>query len=178
MKIREWINENSAAVMIVAVLLLIVAMTWIVSNTGGPVSPYGEEDFFYDVNTGQLFSASIGEYPPVVAPSGGEGVKAKVFSCTDCDSSPKIAWLEKYPPAIKDRLEELRQMSESGQPIEDPSEAAELMDDHRLFARGDEPEKWCKAGSRAAAKIQLSLSTICGEGRSFKICTPSGTRPR
>ena len=44
--------------------------------------------FWYDMGTGQLYGATGIGFPPMVAPSGGEGVKAVVYAARDC-ADPK-----------------------------------------------------------------------------------------
>ena len=86
---REWANENPAFVMAItgaSVLLLVVVIVWL----AGPehvleVTEYKKE-WYYDLNTGELFAAQKGLTPPIEAPSGpltdGQpaGVRAYVLS--------------------------------------------------------------------------------------------------
>jgi hypothetical protein len=78
-----------------------------------PVKPAPTEMYYYDLNTGQLFSGPINAIPPIETPSGktpaGEnaGVKAYVFSCGDCaDASQRyIGWMEKADAMAKKMIE-------------------------------------------------------------------------
>ena len=84
---------------------------------GGQESPelavLEQEGYFYDLNTGKLFTAPLQLAPPVIAPSGplesGEllasqaGVRAYVFACGACDELDRryVGWLETYTRNIR-----------------------------------------------------------------------------
>jgi len=78
-----------------------------------PSQPTG--DWYYDLNTGTLFTAPSGQLPPINAPSGptpsGEpaGVRAFVFACGECanpaDRFP--AYLQKFTPGAKNLFDNL-----------------------------------------------------------------------
>lgn len=62
-----------------------------------------QAEWYYDLNTGKLFTARI-ESPPIDAPSGKlpdgkpAGVRAHVYSCGRCDleADRQVAWLETF----------------------------------------------------------------------------------
>ena len=184
MKLRDWMNQNAAVVTILAVLVLIAALAWIiVGATGGPDVDLPQQAWYYDVETGTLYPGELGLYPPIVAPSGGDGVLAKVYSCSDCgsESERRIAWLEKHPPKVKERLEEIKELYEAkerGEEISemiDPSEQATLQDT-KLLAKSvpdGEKFKWVKAFSSAGQKMKLGYMMACNEeGGNVHICNP------
>jgi len=82
-----------------AVLFLIAIMAFYVqlSPLRAPSVTYA---WFYDLETGQLFSHSDAELPPIKQ---GKAVKAAVFSCGKCGDRALefIGWLEKYTDEAK-----------------------------------------------------------------------------
>jgi hypothetical protein len=95
MKVRDWMNNNSAVVTILAVVILVISLGVIIMQTRGRGAPRTIDLYFYDLNTNQLFVARSDQIPPIPAPSGplrgqpGDlpaGVRAHVFACGDCPS--------------------------------------------------------------------------------------------
>ncbi len=78
----------------VAALVLIVGIGLIVvRGAGGPDrrgAPAPQSNYFYDLGTGELFTQPVAALPPVTAPSGGEGVRAFVFTCGECTPSQLV----------------------------------------------------------------------------------------
>lgn len=61
-------------------------------------------NYFYDMNTGELFEARAG-MTPIDTPSGSHegmpaGVLAMVLACRDCDDDPYAAWLQAPVPEL------------------------------------------------------------------------------
>jgi hypothetical protein len=107
--VKEKINDHPRTVAIIAllfVLLLAGVLSRIVRGTGGPQFRESKKAWFYDLNTGELFSASSKHVGPIEAPSGplpnGEpaGYRAHVYSfLRDPNESERfIAFLEKPDP--------------------------------------------------------------------------------
>ncbi len=107
--IRKWINRNRRAVIIVTNLSVIVFIIIIISllrpnETVQVNNP--KKEWYYDLNTGELFTNKAGRMPPIAAPSGpllnGEpaGVRAYVFSYVSepNDSQRFIGFLETKDP--------------------------------------------------------------------------------
>ncbi|MFP4144471.1 MAG: hypothetical protein ACLFV3_04950 [Phycisphaeraceae bacterium] len=81
---REWLNKNSALVTVVAVVILVVALG-VILLSGGENNPTAErESYYYDLNTGEIFTASAALDPPFETDAGGEGVSAAIFGCGEC----------------------------------------------------------------------------------------------
>ena len=59
--------------------------------------------YWFDMKTGRLYGVPGMEYPPTVAPSGGEGVKAMVYAAKDCtDLNDRfVVYLWKFTPQMK-----------------------------------------------------------------------------
>lgn len=68
-------------------------------------------DYFYDLDTGELFTAPRDQLAPFPAPGGGTAVKATVFSCESCDNRDThfIGWLERYSDEAKTLMRTERQ---------------------------------------------------------------------
>ena len=118
MSLRELLNKNATVVTVVTVLVLVASLTFILWPDGGndPSDSMGKE-YFYDLNTDQLFEAEQGRIPPIDTESGPHqgkpaGVYAYVFSCGECAPREQyIGYLETYSEKAKARLEQMRQAS-------------------------------------------------------------------
>lgn len=104
---REWINGNPqfvvSAALISGIVLLTIGMWLLIPDKPAPVQTI-EKEWFYDLNTGRLFTAEKGLTPPIEAPSGpqpdGEpaGVRAYVLAYKPNESEPFIGFLETSAP--------------------------------------------------------------------------------
>jgi len=73
LRVREAINDNPrvvAAVAFVSVFLLLVVLVLVRRPAPGPEYEESRETWFYDMNTGELFTASSRKAGPIEAPSG------------------------------------------------------------------------------------------------------------
>jgi hypothetical protein len=107
---RRWINEYPTVVSSLAaacaMLLLAVAFWTLIPDEPAPIRTI-EEEWYYDLNTGRLFTAEKGLKPPIDAPSGPmsdggpAGVRAYVLSYVSepNESERIIAFLETTAPA-------------------------------------------------------------------------------
>ena len=175
MNVREWLNNNSAVATLVAVVVLVISLAILV-YTGGGGSRVTEIDlYYYDLNTGELFTASSRLIPPIEAPSGptpeGEpaGVRAYLYSCSDCDdeSTHRIAWLERYTPEAKQRIENYRNNPE--QFAEEAYYEMEMQQDHQV--RRPEDNQWQNINTQAGQQI-MEIAMQCPEGQRPQICYP------
>ena len=95
----------------VSILVLIGSVFSLWRSCSRPSPRFRAENWFYDLNTGQLFPGPRGAIPPIDAPSGPlpdgtpAGVRAHVFGCGGCDPKNRtIAWLETYTVQERDQL--------------------------------------------------------------------------
>jgi len=106
---RKWVNENPILVMAVtgvSVLLLLAVIVWLSWPEHVPEVAEYKKEWYYDLNTGELFTAKRGLTPPIEAPSGPmpdggpAGVRAYVLSYADEPSEAErfIAFLEVADP--------------------------------------------------------------------------------
>jgi hypothetical protein len=87
--LRDWINEHPRPIKTVAgvsaLLLVVVAIQQLRPDEPEVVEP-PQKEWYYDLNTGELFTAEAGLTPPIKAPSGRTpdgrkaGVRAYVLS--------------------------------------------------------------------------------------------------
>ena len=106
---RKWANENPASVMVitgVSVFLLLVVAVWLSWPKHVPEVAEYKKEWYYDLNTGELFTARRGLTPPIEAPSGPlpdggpAGVRAYLLSYMDEPNEAErfIAFLEIADP--------------------------------------------------------------------------------
>jgi len=106
---RKWANENPAFVMALTgacVLLLLVVVVWLSWPEYVPEVAEYKKEWYYDLNTSELFTAKKGLKPPIEAPSGSlpdgqpAGVRAYVLSYVDEPNEAErfIAFLEITDP--------------------------------------------------------------------------------
>ncbi len=103
--VRSWINEYPTVVFSIAaasVMLLLAIVIWLsIPDKPLPIVTI-EKEWYYDLNTGKLFTAEKGLAPPIEAPSGplpdgtAAGVRAYVLSYVyePNESERFIAFLE------------------------------------------------------------------------------------
>jgi hypothetical protein len=157
MNLREWMNQNSAVVTIIAVVLLLVSLGVIIM-TLTPKNPARVVDvYFMDTSDGSLFVDKSDQLPPVAAPSGKDGVRAFVFSCGDCgdEASRFVGWLETYTPDAKKAISAPSDNPEAG------------MDNYEVVENGHmvcDPvsKKWVMANSEQGFKIMDMIQNKCG----------------
>ncbi len=159
MTAREWVNQNSAIVTIGAVLLLLVSLGFIIMRVSGG-SQYKArivDVYYFDIDSGQLFTAKSNEIPPIDSPSGAnKGVRAYVFACGDCaDESQRFTgWLEMYTPDAKNVMI-------------NPPTSPESMDTFELMEKGHlvsaDGRAWVQANTDKGFQVMEGIQTRCGE---------------
>ncbi len=109
---RRWINNNPKLVLTLAALSLIILLLAIIplfrTEKIDPIKPSGDE-WYYDLNTNELFTAPKGLPVPIEAPSGPlpngkpAGVRACVlsFALEPKESETFIGYLETSDPNAK-----------------------------------------------------------------------------
>lgn len=169
MKARNWLNNNSAMVTILAVVILILSLGFIIiSNSRPSYTPRVIDVYYYDLGAKQLFVDKSDKYPPIATPTGEmKGARAYVFSCGDCKDESKrfVGYLEMYTPAAKDALENPKPINPDDMP------GVDVFEEGRMI-RGVNDADWVKANSMEAFNIQDAVQTRCGEVPP-KSCLPS-----
>lgn len=192
MSIREWINKNSAVATIVAVVILVISLGILIMNLGGGRrGPVVKELYYYDLNTGKVFTAPVESLPPVKAPSDPDeskrsGVQAYIMACGECPSNIAgataeelaqrnvfIVRLEKYDDRTRDQLVKMMEQQQQAGPEGPPPMMVDpfLMEEGRLVKplQGD---RWVPIHSPAGMQIMESLQRRCEDGTNPKFCYP------
>jgi hypothetical protein len=195
MNVRDFLNNNSSVVTILAVVVLVFALGAIVMTSKGPSGRRGPVDlYFYDLNTGKVFIAASDQYPPIEVPSGATalgnnaGVKAYVFSCGECESYDGmtseeieasggfIGRLEMYTAEELAVMEQAR----SGQGGPGAGGPAGRMPPMMLgpdmmmggmLTKRPEDDTWVSANTQAGMSMMMDISKRCPSGRP-KPCIP------
>lgn len=112
-KIRKRINEHPKLVVLIALISILMLLWAFVPMLLRSVASLPKEThrsvYFYDMNTGELFTAKADVVPPIKAPSGDlpdgspAGVRAYVFrdpDSPDQETTAYIGWLETRDTAL------------------------------------------------------------------------------
>lgn len=113
--------------------------------------------FFMDTADGSLFIDKSDQLPPVVAPSGKQGVRAFVFACGDCGNEANrfVGWLETYTPEAYKAI-----MTPQPNPNGE-MDIYELVENGHMVASPVQ-KRWVKANSEAGFKIMDAIQNKCG----------------
>ncbi len=186
MNVREIMNNNPAMVTIGAVVILVLCLGAIMCQLKGPSGRGGPVDlYFLDESSGTLFTAESTVFPPIAAPSdtGGttSGVRAHVFGCGDCPSKLAgmtaeqvesagafIAYLEKYTPESKSRLE---QVANNPSPNPEDMEMMYEMEEGRLI-RLMGSDEWINANSERGVDVYSTIRDRCSGDERPRQCFP------
>ncbi|MBI4581376.1 MAG: hypothetical protein HY718_16865 [Planctomycetes bacterium] len=159
-----------AVLVVVAILGAAGLLYWLLVG-GGTAGP--KQAWYYDLNTGQLFTAEVTKELPVAAPSGpapeGQpaGVRAFVFSSGDC-SNPSdrfIGWLETLgrtsgSPAVAGGSDRMRPADPLGRPVGE-----------RLIRR-EKDRNWVAANTPHGIAIVNEVLRPDTSGRPVRPCEP------
>lgn len=157
--------------LIVGVVVLALAALLIGrAITGGRVQGKAPEaEWFYDLKTGELFTASAKNIPPIAAPSdpgAAAGVRAYVFSCGACDEAERqVLYLETYSEDARAAMEQINTLTDvqPSAPLESRVERGHYV--AAVPATGDEPQ-WVLTVSPRGQELARAFWTMCGkEGR-------------
>ena len=148
---------------VIAAIVLIVAVIFIFKGlgVGGGGLGSSKDAYWYDMDTGKLFGHEA-VTPPIEAPSGGEGVRAHVFACNNCDdeSDRFIGFLERYTDEGK-RI--LKEEQEKGNPM------ARALALEGVELRREKDEAWLPSMGEEGRALRQEPQTQCG-GKQAKQC--------
>lgn len=153
-------------IIIVVALVLVGTIGWFVMEDSGGDGP--KKLWFYDINTGELFSGDVAELPPITAPSGDlknapagtpAGVLASVIRL-EGETDKKIAFLQAYTPQAKEMIEKSRQ-NQGGAPADYEKIMAGTMVALPPAKPGD-AIKWVAMSSPDGYKITMAMEAIAG----------------
>ncbi|NQU09161.1 hypothetical protein HQ590_00095 [bacterium] len=179
-------SHRSLVLGAVAAVVLIAAtihLVWQIRGPRGLAAP--SQDWFYDLNTQQLFAAPLGTIPPVAAPSGPlpdgkpAGVRAYVYSCGACEPAALyVAYLETYTNEARARWMAAAQQGTSAADMPgDPNQPFELLaqpeDMSGILVRGPDDAEWVARASGAGEQcVSAGLASRCGAGLFPRRCYP------
>lgn len=150
MTLRRLLQDNPTGAVVTVVAMLVVA-AFIAFK---PEAPRGHalQAYYYDLDTDELFTDDGSRLPPFTSPSGGEAVRAMVFSCGDCDDAASrfVGYLQKMSA-------ELKQAYESGGEI--PEDVARLP----MRVRGPDDDEWIAADAPGADAVTSAPTERCRE---------------
>jgi hypothetical protein len=172
--LRRWINEYPTVTQAIAgasaMLLLAVVIWLLLPGAPPPQIVTMEKEWYYDLNTGELFIAEKGLEPPIPAPSGPlpdgkpAGVRAYVLSFENepNDSQRFIGFLETTPtPEILARWPVRRENLS----------AAKKWGKGRLIRRTDD-KIWIPADSAMGQRIMREAFAPNEDGERPTYCRP------
>lgn len=123
MAMAEFLKDPKTKVIASAVALLLAAGIFMATSTTAPVGP-PEQAYYYDLNTGKVFTASAKSHSPIQTDSGAHadnlpaGRKIYIFSCGGCGQydgktldeiradGAIPGWLEMFTAEAKNLLEQ------------------------------------------------------------------------
>lgn len=112
---RQWLNDHSGVVTIVAMVVLIGAVLFMIKWDDGPEppTPGQQKGYFYDTVTEKIFVDTRDNIPPLLNEAGHECVRAVMFTCGSCAESERWpGFYEKHTDEYKQQLEEIRKKTD------------------------------------------------------------------
>ena len=171
----HFVRKHGRALLISGLALLLVSavpIAWLATSREAG-STRIERAYFYDLNTGELFTRHTSMAAPIPAPSNAaseaarDGVRAIVFACGECTpNSMQIAYLRKYTDAYKQMLElpEAQQFEHKRRWKQDGRYEGPLV-------RSVNGREWRRADSDYAATLERSARRQC-ESEPYQQCFP------
>ena len=166
---KKQIITVSVCVAVLAVASVLIARTMIGGTSAG--QPWGKQ-WYYDIGASKIYVDSEALVPPVASPSGGEAdgpvasVHAAVYACGSCDDESKrfAAWLAKFTPTAKARIQAIVDSHPKGPGQLNPFKARNVWGDPRgyLIADPATPTAWYDDMSAEAAAIKAKVGSKCG----------------
>ena len=177
-KARDWLNQNSAIVIIAAAALVVLSVVISLLRSCSPATRQAsspDEVYFYDLNTGKRFVGSARDVPPIDAPSGpykdnedlNAGVRAYVFSCDGCQTL-RTGYLEVFPPDAHEQLTELMQNSNPSE--EQRAAIRRWRNEARIATPAD--LAWVPARTSRGRALRHDAPGACEDGRVPIPCYP------
>ncbi len=170
MKARNWLNNNSAMVTILAVVVLILSLGFIIISSRQPTyTPRIYDVYYYDLDTKTLFVDKSNKFAPIQSPSGKvNGARAYVYTCGECSDTNSlfVGYLEMYTKEAKEFLENPTPPS----PDDTGSYPDHYEEGRRIRAESD-AARWFNANSSEAFQVTEAVHVRCN-GQPAKPCNP------
>lgn len=153
MGLRETIDKNPAlGYGLVGGIIVLAVVTYILTSGEKEFKTHGKSRYYYDMDSKSLYVITETDHPdpPMKAPSGGEGVYAVVFSCSDCKdkASLEIGMLTKYSKELLDALIRKRK----GEEVEGLGE----IERKGKLVRFPDSDDWVRLDSEDGSKINIA----------------------
>lgn len=188
---HDTLQPKPASVAIGGVLLLVICFALIGCDLSGAsgrhlVAGAGSSKrttsaYFYDLNTGKVFTAPVDDYPPIAAPSDKKpgaqsGVEAYIFSSGKCASDYSgmtaqqikmsgafIGYLQKYNEHAKQSLRELKT---------NPDQEPDYGPEEGQYVRTLDSDKWVQQLSTPGQAVTNGVYENAPKGTHSKQCSP------
>ena len=176
---RDWVNQNSAAVTIGAVVVLIfsLAYLWFQNKSPSAGGRTTMESYYFDVEAGEMFKDKGEHIPPITRENGHQAFKAYVFSCSECSNEADrfVGYYEGFTEDYKKKLQAAIDAAKAAGTAPMPHEMM-YMDEGTSRGRliSTDGKKWVTSDSPEGIAINMALSKACegkGSGR-LKPCYP------
>ena len=169
--LRHTINENSAAVSIIAAVIAVLAIVYIFRNSvNGGGTGSAPMAYYYDTSTHQFYTYRSSRPPPIKNAQGKRTiVLAYMYSCSSCGNR-KIAWLQKYSKQARIALKKMLNYKPApGKPPGPPPMEAPMFGTGILVRSPAKGSKWYPIQSPEGQ--QIAQLPKCPTGTA-KICLP------
>ncbi|NQU11620.1 hypothetical protein HQ590_12575 [bacterium] len=163
---------------IASVLVLVLAVVLILRQLRPPPRPaIPSQDWYYDLNTQQLFAAPVAQLPPIPAPSGPlpdgspAGVRAVVYGCQDCGAADRsIIYLETYTAAARNEAATRLQVTTDGRP---PQFRPDSATGTGVLVSDPQELNWVDLGTADGQAIaKRKTENRCPDGQAARACYP------
>ena len=169
--IRQWVNENSAVVTVITLLVLVVVVYFIVKAQFGPGRLNSDDMpvYYYDTVTKERIPGVVDRVPPFVNDKGNECVRVAVFSCGECTEGEMFnAYFEKYTDEMKQMIEQ--RVKEEGPEVLILMQGPMMMEEGTL--RSLDGETWYPVMDPAVRSVMMTINQErCGGAQAIG-CTP------
>ncbi len=168
--LRQTINENSAAVSLIAAVIAVLAIVWIFRSTVGGGVGTAPMAYYYDTTTHQFYTYRSSRPPPIKNAQGKRTiVLAYMYTCTSCGDR-KIAWLQKYSRQTRKALQAMLNYKPTpGKPFLPPPMEAPIFGNGILVRSPVKGAQWYPIQSPEGQ--QITQLPKCPSGNA-KICLP------
>jgi len=177
-----WKHKKTIQTVVILIVVLAAGALIIIRSGGNrPLPGMSRHAYFYDLNTGELFTAEADRIPPIDAPSGvlrgtqGDkaGVRAYVFTCGDNTESDRyIAWIETYTPEAQRAVAEQRKRPATSHPVAGPGVGFTPSRIARVNPESPGDVRWTGSDTPKGVDIVRSSTTPCADGSAPIPCVP------
>ncbi len=177
---REWVNQNSAAVTIGSVVVLIFALAYLWIQNKAPSAPNRGvmQAYYFDVTTGEQFIYSGDELPPIVRENGNKAYKVYIFTCGECTNQTErfVGYYEGFTPDFKKKRQDAIESAKNAKPDGGPMPGGAIYFEEGLSAGrmlSADAKAWYASDAPEGIAINVALSKACEtKGGRLRPCYP------